>query len=135
MRISKFFFYPIVHQNLFGKPPSKGNPYSQACSGALAVIPETILISGLGNYLVFTLLTTVEVSKIALQFDKTNVFKNSMTGALKHVHETRGIAGQFIAYPSLLYRQAAWTSLYFASLPGFTRVSNSFQLPLTSRSC
>eukprot|EP01127_Copromyxa_protea_P014126 TRINITY_DN3891_c0_g1_i2.p1 TRINITY_DN3891_c0_g1~~TRINITY_DN3891_c0_g1_i2.p1 ORF type:complete len:249 (-),score=27.83 TRINITY_DN3891_c0_g1_i2:101-847(-) len=110
MRISKFFFYPVVHKALYNKPPSQGNPLTQASSGALAVIPETLMISGL------------EVAKIALQFDKTNQFKNSMVGALRHINQTRGIAGQYIAYPSLLLRQAVWTSVYFASLPTWTRV-------------
>jgi len=112
MRISKFFFFPIVHQGLFGTPEAKGTPTSKAISGAFAVLPESIVISGM------------EVSKIALQFDKTNEFKNSMGRALKHVQETRGIAGQFIAYPTLLYRQAAWTSGYFASLGSFKTMLN-----------
>src|SRR3990167_6203919 len=46
MRIMKFFNYPIVHRMLFqGKDPSKGNTFSRAVSGAIATIPEVILIT------------------------------------------------------------------------------------------
>jgi hypothetical protein len=46
-----------------------------------------------------------------------------MTGAIKHIQQTRGLPGHFIAYPTLLYRQASWSVGYFASIMPFQQVS------------
>jgi hypothetical protein len=65
MRCSKFFFFPITHRAMFDKEPSKGSGATRAIAGAFATIPESIGI------------VPIEISKIGLQLDKENKFKNS----------------------------------------------------------
>ena len=45
MRISKFFFFPIFHQKLWGKPELQGTPFSRAIAGAFAAFPEVMVIT------------------------------------------------------------------------------------------
>jgi len=113
MRCSKFFFYPITHRAMFAKEPSAGSGASKAFAGAFATIPESIAIM------------PVEISKIGLQLDKENKFKNSGVGALRHIWTTQGVPGIFCGYFGIQYRQAAWTGAYFGSLAFFQQQVDS----------
>eukprot|EP00386_Alphamonas_edax_P000684 GDKI01002130.1.p1 GENE.GDKI01002130.1~~GDKI01002130.1.p1 ORF type:complete len:142 (+),score=48.96 GDKI01002130.1:130-555(+) len=73
MRVSKFFFFPILCTNIFGEPPSKLDAKKKAVAGALATVPEILLIS------------PMEVAKIGLQTDTKNAFKNDSLAFAKHM--------------------------------------------------
>ncbi|KAJ1483002.1 hypothetical protein T484DRAFT_1623477 [Baffinella frigidus] len=64
MRVLKFFLFPITHKAVFGTPENKGSAMTKAVAGGLASLPEGFTIQ------------PIEVSKIALQLDKENKFKN-----------------------------------------------------------
>jgi len=110
MRISKFYFFPIMHRSVFDQEPSKGSGATRAIAGALATIPESFGI------------TPIEISKIGLQLDKENRFKNSAKDAIKTIYRTQGFPGLYVGFFGILYRQAAWTGAYFGSLNYFSKV-------------
>ena len=60
------------------------------------------------------------MSKIALQLDKENKFKNKGSLVIKEIMATRGWTGLFIGYFGIQYRQTSWTAAYFASLKFFS---------------
>jgi solute carrier family 25 2-oxodicarboxylate transporter 21 len=60
MRISKFFFFPIICEKGFGSAPGQTSPAKKALAGALATVPEILMISPL------------EVAKIGMQLDHEN---------------------------------------------------------------
>lgn len=104
MRVSKFFFFPILCDTIFGKTPSQCTVGEKAMCGALATVPEILLISPL------------EVAKIGMQLDAENKFKNDSTKFLKHIYETRGFNGLYIGWAGMQWRQCFWTGTYFATL-------------------
>ena len=85
----------------------------------------------------------LEMSKIALQLDSVNAYKNNMFNAMAAVYKERGLQGFNVGYLGgdlhthiaafvcvyivlflfyvlgVQYRQAAWSAGYFASLPFF----------------
>jgi len=104
MRVSKFFFFPIVCENLFDKKVSQASPLEKGLAGALATVPEILMVSPL------------EVAKIGMQLDKENKFKNNSTAFAKHMYQTRGISGLYTGWAGMQWRQSFWTGTYFATL-------------------
>lgn len=116
MRFIKFALFPIVHVSLTGKPDSKGNEISKAAAAIVSSIPEALSIMPL------------EISKIALQLDTVNLFKNNMFRAMGHVYKEKGLPGFMVGYLGVQYRQAAWSAGYFASIKFFEKqVSEAFK--------
>lgn len=107
MRFIKFALFPLVHMVVAKVPEKQGNELSRAVSAIIASIPEAISIMPL------------EISKIALQLDTKNLFRNNMLTAMKHVYETQGASGFMVGYLGVQYRQAAWSAGYFASIRFF----------------
>jgi len=105
MRVMKFFNFPIVHRALTGLEPEKGTTVSRAMSGALATVPECLVI------------TPIELAKIGLQLDSTSRFKNNSSQFTKHMTKVRGPVGLYTGYFGIQFRQSAWTGTYFATLP------------------
>jgi hypothetical protein len=87
MRFIKFALFPIVHQSLYHRSESAGNEMTKAVSAFVASIPEALSIMPL------------EISKIALQLDTKNIFKNNMFRAMNAVVKERGFGGLMIGYP------------------------------------
>lgn len=69
----RFFFFPLTHQAMWGKPTSKGTPMEKGLAGAIAVCPEVATI------------TTLELAKIGLQLDKAKQYNNSGMALAKSV--------------------------------------------------
>ncbi len=116
MRFIKFALFPAVHELMTGLPESKGNELTKAAVAIVSSIPEAISIMPL------------EISKIALQLDTTNQFKNNMFNAMGKVFKEQGLAGFTTGYFGVQYRQAAWSAGYFASIKFFEKqVKNIFQ--------
>merc|ERR1711871_992934 len=84
MRVLKFFLFPICHKAVWGRPQEQGNGATKAVAAALASLPEGFTIA------------PIEVSKIALQLDKTNKYNNNMGAVVKDIIKTRGVPGLFI---------------------------------------
>eukprot|EP00960_Hanusia_phi_P026748 746431-Hanusia_phi.AAC.3 len=112
MRILKFFLFPIVHEGIFKKSEKDGTGLTKAVAGAIASVPEAITIQ------------PIEISKIALQLDKNNVYKNNAFSVIKDIIKTRGWPGLYAGFPGLQYRQLSWTAAYFASLRHFQEQSS-----------
>jgi solute carrier family 25 2-oxodicarboxylate transporter 21 len=112
MRFIKFALFPIVHISLTGKPESKGNEISKAAAAIVSSIPEALSIMPL------------EISKIALQLDTKNLFKNNMFRAMGQVYKDKGLPGFMVGYLGVQYRQAAWSAGYFASIKFFEKHVN-----------
>lgn len=108
MRVSKFFFFPIVNQGLWGKKPAESSPLQKGLAGALATVPEIVMIS------------PMEVAKIGLQLDKDNMFKNDSRAFIQHIYRTRGVSGLWCGWAGMQWRQSFWTGTYFATLSSFT---------------
>lgn len=113
MRVLKFFLFPITHKAMFGKPETQGGPFSKAAAAAVASLPEGFTIQ------------PIEVSKIALQLDKTNKYNNNASAVIKDIMATRGWTGLFIGYFGIQYRQTSWTAAYFATLSSFSKMSKT----------
>jgi solute carrier family 25 2-oxodicarboxylate transporter 21 len=107
MRVSKFFLFPIGLNSIFGKTASKASPLEKGIAGALATVPEILMIS------------PMEVAKIGLQLDKENKFKNNSIEFIKHIHKTKGFSGLYSGWAGMQWRQCWWTGLYFATLSGW----------------
>jgi hypothetical protein len=112
MRFIKFALFPLVHISLTGKPESKGNELTKALSAIISSIPEALSIMPL------------EASKIALQLDTANIYKNNMFKAMSGIISQHGWSGLMIGYLGIQYRQAAWSAGYFASIKFFERQVN-----------
>lgn len=97
MRVLKFFFFPITHEKLWGKPTSKGTPIQKGLAGAVAVIPEVATI------------TTLELAKIGLQLDKEKKYNNSATALIRDVYRRGGIQACMCGWQGVQARQALWT--------------------------
>jgi solute carrier family 25 2-oxodicarboxylate transporter 21 len=104
MRVSKFFFFPIVCEGLFNKKVPKASGLEKGIAGALATVPEILMIS------------PMEVAKIGLQLDRENKYKNNSTAFAKHIYQTRGISGLYCGWAGMQWRQSWWTGTYFATL-------------------
>lgn len=102
-RAVKFFFQPIAHKSVFGRPEPEGNPITKGMAGAVATIPEVIAISPLENV------------KLAAQLDKEGKFKGD-ADIIRHIARTRGFGGFYIGYAGMQVRQMLWTSGFFMSL-------------------
>eukprot|EP00512_Aurantiochytrium_limacinum_P002659 CAMPEP_0171498282 /NCGR_PEP_ID=MMETSP0958-20121227/7760_1 /TAXON_ID=87120 /ORGANISM="Aurantiochytrium limacinum, Strain ATCCMYA-1381" /LENGTH=338 /DNA_ID=CAMNT_0012032657 /DNA_START=9 /DNA_END=1025 /DNA_ORIENTATION=- len=104
MRVSKFFFFPIICNNLHGKPVKDCSVGQKAIAGALATVPEIIMISPL------------EVAKIAMQLDVDNKYKNNSRIFMREMVKTRGINGLYVGWAGMQWRQCFWTGTFFATL-------------------
>lgn len=110
MRVSKFFFFPICLEKIFKKSSKEATPLQKGLSGALATIPEILLIS------------PMEVAKIGLQLDKENKFKNNSIEFIKHIHKTKGFSGLYSGWTGMQWRQCFWTGTYFATLSSWKKL-------------
>lgn len=116
MRFIKFALFPAVHEAMTGLPESKGNELTKAIAAIVSSIPEAVSIMPL------------EISKIALQLDTTNQFKNNMFKAMSKVFQQQSLKGFTTGYFGVQYRQAAWSAGYFASIKFFEKqVKTLFQ--------
>jgi solute carrier family 25 2-oxodicarboxylate transporter 21 len=107
-RFVKFSLYPICHKLITnGLLENQGTAATKAFAGILASIPEVLTILPL------------EISKIILQLDTTNKFKNNMFTAISSVYNERGLSGFTIGYTGIQARQSLWTAGYFATLSFF----------------
>lgn len=109
MRFIKFALFPIVHMAIAHVPESKGNELTKAVAAIVASIPEALSIMPL------------EISKIALQLDTKNLYRNNMFNAMGSVFQQQGLSGFSVGYLGIQYRQAAWSAGYFASIKFFER--------------
>lgn len=104
MRVSKFFFFPQFCSLFWSKAPGKCSPVEKGLAGAVATVPEILLIS------------PIEVAKIGLQLDRENKFKNNSIDFAKHIYKTKGFAGLYSGWAGMQWRQSWWTGMYFATL-------------------
>ena len=104
MRVSKFFFFPIMCNNFWGKAPKEASPLEKGIAGAFATVPEILMIS------------PMEVAKMGLQVDKENKYKNNSTAFLKDHYKAKGFAGLYSGWAGMQWRQSWWTGTYFATL-------------------
>eukprot|EP01041_Mallomonas_annulata_P010646 gene10646-22226_t len=110
MRFVKFGLFPIIHLAITnGIPEGKGNSQSKAMSAILTSFPEVISIMPL------------EIAKIALQLDSEKLYNNNMFKAMGAIFKSQGINAFKAGYVGVQYRQAAWSSAYFVSLPFFEK--------------
>merc|ERR1711991_617233 len=108
MRVSKFFFFPLSCQLAWGQGPSELSPLKKGIAGAMATVPEILLI------------TPLELAKLGLQTDGTNQFKNSSGKLLSHLSRNRGGVGAlWSGWTGLRFRNGVWTGTYFATLQSF----------------
>lgn len=113
MRFIKFGLFPLAHMTITGLPESKGNELTKAAAAIMSSIPEALSIMPL------------EISKIALQLDTANVFKNNMFRAMGQVFQDKGMSGFMVGYLGVQYRQSAWGAGYFASIKFFEKHVNA----------
>jgi len=104
MRVSKFFFFPQFCNLFWGRAPGKCSPVEKGLAGAVATVPEILMIS------------PMEVAKIGLQLDRENKFKNNSTAFAKHIYNTKGFSGLYSGWAGMQWRQSWWTGMYFATL-------------------
>jgi len=114
MRFVKFGLFPIIHMGITGGiPESKGNSKTKAISAILTSFPEVMSIMPL------------EMAKVALQLDAEKLYRNNMFTAIGSIFKKQGLLPLFTAgYVGVQYRQAAWSSAYFVSLPIFEKLVN-----------
>lgn len=104
MRVSKFFFFPLICENMHGAPPKECTPLQKGLAGALATVPEIAMISPL------------EVAKIGMQLDSENKYKNNSRVFLQDLYKTRGLGGMYTGWAGMQWRQCFWTGTFFATL-------------------
>lgn len=104
MRVSKFFFYPIICDNLYGVSPKEATVLQKASAGALATVPEIMMISPL------------EVAKLGLQLDTDNKYKNNTRLFVSNLYKSRGFGALYSGWAGMQWRQSWWTGTYFATL-------------------
>eukprot|EP00924_Labyrinthula_sp_SR-Ha-C_P016610 augustus_masked-scaffold_6-processed-gene-9.38-mRNA-1 protein AED:0.01 eAED:0.02 QI:0/-1/0/1/-1/1/1/0/292 len=104
MRVSKFFFFPVICEGLYKKTPKEASVLQKASAGALATVPEILMISPL------------EVAKLGLQLDAKNEFKNNSGKFIQHMVKTRGLGSLYVGWAGMQWRQSFWTGTYFATL-------------------
>lgn len=103
MRVSKFFFNPVMTNLLYNKKPSE------------CTIPQKILCGGLATFPEILAISPFEVAKLGLQTDTTNKFKNNMIGFMKHQHKIKGISGLYVGWFGMQCRQSIFTGVFFGS--------------------
>ena len=101
-RVSKFFLFPVMHRTIYGLEPSQGTQVTKGFAAMCATFPEMLTC------------TPFETAKVALQLDSQNRFKNSTTEVMKWIYKEQGWKGVYCGYAGLQYRQACWTSIFFA---------------------
>lgn len=102
-RVVKFWLQPLTHKLIFKKTEKQGTSISKGIAGALATIPEVLIISPFENL------------KLAQQLDKEKKFKNS-ADVFNHLIKKRGIAGLYLGYFGMQIRQLLWTGTFFLTL-------------------
>lgn len=102
-RVIKFWAQPLIHQSMFDQSEKLGTPVTKGVAGALATIPEVLVIS------------TFENAKLAGQLDKDGRFKGT-SDIIRHLYRTRGIPGLFTCYSGMQIRQMLWSGGFFGSL-------------------
>jgi len=107
-RVIKFWLQPMTHQFIFKKAEKNGSSISKGIAGALATIPEVLIISPFENL------------KLAQQLDKEKKFKNSKD-VLTHLLSKRGVAGLYLGYFGMQIRQMLWTGTFFLTLDVFQK--------------
>jgi len=117
MRVSKFFFFPIMCDLLHGRGPKDCTPLEKGLAGASATVPEILAISPL------------EVSKLMLQLDSENKYKNNSRVAISEIYKTRGLSGLYSGWAGMQWRQSFWTGTYFATLAWWKK---TVEPPLTN---
>lgn len=110
MNFVAFALFPPLHQLLFRRHADDGNGITRAVVGSIVTIPEVLTIMPL------------EIAKLALQLDDAHLYGNSMVAALGALHARYGLRLFGVGYIGTQYKHAAWTGLYFASLPYFERL-------------
>ena len=111
MRRRQFFFFPVSCRAVWGKGSKDLSPLQKGIAGALATVPEILMI------------TPLELAKLGLQTDKKNEFRNSSSRMLRHIYETRGGVGAlWSGWTGLQFRNGLWTGTYFATLQSFKNV-------------
>ena len=108
MRVSKFFFFPLSCQFVWGRGSKDLSPLQKGIAGALATAPEILMI------------TPLELAKLGLQTDSKKEFGNSSSKMLRHIYHTRGGVGAlWSGWTGLQFRNGLWTGTYFATLSSF----------------
>jgi solute carrier family 25 (mitochondrial 2-oxodicarboxylate transporter), member 21 len=102
-RVIKFWLQPMAHTLIFKKPEKQGSSISKGIAGALATVPEVLIISPFENL------------KLAQQLDKEKKFKNS-SDVFNHLIKTRGLTGLYLGYFGMQLRQVLWTGTFFLTL-------------------
>jgi solute carrier family 25 2-oxodicarboxylate transporter 21 len=109
MRVSKFFFFPIMTETMYGKAPKDCNVIQKGLAGAAATVPEILMIAPL------------EVAKIGIQLDFENKYKNNSVHFLKDLYNARGISACWSGWAGMQWRQSFWTGTYFATLSSWKK--------------
>jgi solute carrier family 25 2-oxodicarboxylate transporter 21 len=109
MRVSKFFFNPVMTNLLYNKKPSE------------CTIPQKILCGGLATFPEILAISPFEVAKLGLQTDPTNQFKNSMVEFMKHQYKTRGVSGLYVGWFGMQARQSIFTGVFFGSCGSYRK--------------
>jgi solute carrier family 25 2-oxodicarboxylate transporter 21 len=109
-RVIKFWLQPITHLILFNKSEKQGSSLSKGIAGALATIPEVLIISPFENL------------KLAQQLDKEKKFKSSFE-VVSHLINRRGITGFYLGYFGMQIRQMLWTGTFFLTLDVFQKTA------------
>jgi len=104
MRVSKFFFFPIMCNLFWSSDPADTVPWKKGLAGAAATVPEILVIS------------PMEVAKIGLQLDSEGKYKNNANAFIKDIYKKHGIRGCYCGWAGMQYRQCFWTGTYFATL-------------------
>ena len=109
MRVSKFFFNPVMSNQLWGKAPKDCTIPQKMASGALATFPEILAIS------------PFEVAKLGLQVDTTNKYNNNMMAFMKDMYKTRGISGLYCGWFGMQCRQSIFTGIFLVQSVPFEK--------------
>jgi len=109
MRVSKFFFSPVMSNQLWGKAPKDCTIPQKMASGALATFPEILAIS------------PFEVAKLGLQVDTTNKYNNNMMAFMKDMYKTRGISRLYCGWFGMQCRQSIFTGIFFGTVGTFRK--------------
>ena len=104
MRVSKFFFNPVMTNLLYGKKPSE------------CTIPQKILCGGLATFPEILAISPFEVAKLGLQTDTTNAFKNDMFAFMRHQYAAKGISGLYVGWFGMQARQSIFTGVFFGTV-------------------
>ncbi len=107
-RVIKFWLQPMTHSLVFNKSEKQGSSITKGIAGALATIPEVLIISPFENL------------KLAQQLDKEKKFKSS-SDVFNHLLSKRGVQGLYLGYFGMQIRQMLWTGTFFLTLDIFQK--------------